>query len=66
MRCCRNCRFYDPVAHNQCREPQAERVADKEMANFCAYFEVTSGTKSPNSTRRDDALKKLNQLFKKK
>ena len=35
---CLNCRFYDPGAYNQCREPQAERVLDKERSNFCDYF----------------------------
>ena len=29
LHCCRNCRFHDPAAHNQCREPQAERQVDK-------------------------------------
>src|SRR5208282_979231 len=35
---CRNCGFYDPGYHNQCRETMAELVADKERANFCEYF----------------------------
>lgn len=35
---CRNCRFYDPQAYNACREPQAERVIDKDRSNFCDYF----------------------------
>ena len=38
LHCCRNCAFYDPAMHNQCREPQAERQVDKERANFCDYF----------------------------
>ncbi|MBF0610439.1 MAG: hypothetical protein G8345_01270 [Magnetococcales bacterium] len=35
---CSNCCFYDPGHYNDCREPQAERVVDKEKANFCDYF----------------------------
>jgi hypothetical protein len=35
---CRQCRFYDVAAYNACREPQAERVVDKERANFCDWF----------------------------
>jgi len=66
LRCCRNCRFYEPAAHNQCREPQAELVSDKEMANFCDYFEVATGRQAATDTRKDEALRKLNELFKKK
>ena len=40
LRCCRNCRHFDPKVHNQCREVVAEWVADKERANFCDYFEL--------------------------
>lgn len=36
---CRLCRFHDPGAPDGCREPVAERVRDKERANFCGYFE---------------------------
>jgi hypothetical protein len=66
LRCCRNCRFYDPQAHNQCREPQAEWVKDKEMANFCDYFEAATKTVSEKSARKEEALRKLDALFKKK
>jgi hypothetical protein len=46
---CQQCRFYDARAYNACREPQAERVLDKERGNFCDYFtpldaEAASGT----------------------
>ena len=36
---CSNCRFYDPSAHNECQETQAEWVRAKEKANYCDYFE---------------------------
>lgn len=65
LHCCLNCRFYDPLAHNKCREPQAEWVRDKEMANFCEFFEAATEAKLKESSRRDEALKKLNKLFKK-
>ena len=39
IHCCLNCRFYHPDAHHQCKEPVAEWVRDKEVANFCDYFE---------------------------
>jgi hypothetical protein len=38
LRTCRQCRFFEPAASDACREPQAERVADKGRANFCDYF----------------------------
>jgi len=37
---CNNCEFYEEGAYNQCRETQAERVLDKEKANFCDYFRL--------------------------
>ena len=38
LHCCRNCDFYAPGVANDCREPTAERVADKAQGNFCDYF----------------------------
>src|SRR6185503_17636991 len=35
---CRNCTFWEPRLANECREPGAERVADKEQGNFCDFF----------------------------
>jgi hypothetical protein len=37
---CRNCAFYAAGAYNDCREPCAERVVDKERANFCEFFQL--------------------------
>jgi hypothetical protein len=38
LHACKNCQFWDPGAHNQCREPQAAYVPDREGGNFCDYF----------------------------
>jgi len=65
LHCCRNCKFHDQNAHNQCLENQADWVKDKEMGNFCEYFEPASKVVQKDNTRKDDALKKLNDLFKK-
>lgn len=67
LHCCLNCTFYDPTAHQECHEPQAELVSDKEKGNFCDYFmfKESAGAKP----RHDDAKspkEKLDQLFKKK
>ena len=58
---CIQCKFYDPYAHNQCLEPSAEYVADKEAANFCEYFAPKDTP--PSTTKKkvdpDDLLRKL-------
>lgn len=46
LRSCVNCVFYSPGRHNDCREPQAEHVGDKESANFCDYFRFREGVAS--------------------
>ncbi|MDA3947734.1 MAG: hypothetical protein PF508_00780 [Spirochaeta sp.] len=48
VRCCRNCRFYQPGAHWDCRETIPEAVIDKERANFCDYFKLNAA--SPDAT----------------
>ncbi|MGC1679605.1 MAG: hypothetical protein WA740_18905 [Candidatus Binataceae bacterium] len=60
---CRNCGFFDPAYNNQCREPMADRVVDKERANFCEYF--TPG-KNRAAAKPASARKALDELFKKK
>ncbi|HEY8270620.1 MAG TPA: hypothetical protein VIG33_06995 [Pseudobdellovibrionaceae bacterium] len=40
---CRNCEFYDPKVYNECREPQADVVKEKERANFCDSFSPRKG-----------------------
>ncbi len=42
LHCGHNYPFIDPAAHNQGREPQADWVKEKEMANFCDYFEAVN------------------------
>ncbi len=67
LKCCRNCRFFDSSAHNQCREPQAEWTPDKEKANFCEFFEFreTGATAPGGSDARDRARSAFDDLFKK-
>ena len=67
LRCCKQCKFFDPHAYNECREVSAERIVDKERANFCDFFALR-GTKGTG--RRSDKVKEAKQaleaLFKKK
>jgi hypothetical protein len=63
---CLNCDFYDPTLNNQCREPQAERVVDKDRGNFCEFFFPRKATESKHLSPGTDARAKLEALFKKK
>jgi hypothetical protein len=63
LRCCKNCRFWDPGAHNQCRENLTEYVPDREKANFCASFEIRRG-KPGQGEDLNAAKAKLEALFK--
>jgi len=58
------CQFYDQKSYNECREPMADRVPDKEKANFCDYFKIgSSNTDAEN--KRQELLAKAQALFKK-
>ncbi len=62
LRCCRMCSFYDRHAYNECREPNAERVIDKDGANFCSYFVLENSIN--RSANKSDLLAAANALFK--
>lgn len=66
LHCCRNCRFYDPGVSNQCSEPQAEWVADKERGNFCEFFvfadRAAAGGRA--AAKEESARDRFNRLFK--
>jgi len=61
---CLNCIHYDQKAYNECREPMAERVVDKDRRNFCDYFKPGSNSKGAVQDAKEAALKKLDDLFK--
>ncbi len=65
LRCCLNCRFYQPSAYNECSEPAADRVVDKAQGNFCDFFEVSIEA-STSSSDAEQAKEQLATLFKKK
>lgn len=66
LKCCKNCSFYDPAAHNQCRDPAAEWVRDKELANFCEFFQFSERTNASRASTKEDPRGKFDSLFKKK
>ncbi len=65
LRACRNCEFYEIGAYNDCREPSAERVVDKNAANFCDCFRPAARAASAAGAGAGagDALSELEKLF---
>ena len=63
---CLNCEFYDPKAYNECREPQADRVVEKDRSNFCDYFQPGGKGPSKVDSAKEKAKADLDALFKKK
>ena len=62
---CLHCVHHDRSAYNECREPQAERVLDKERSNMCDYFTPYTGpARDPKGKGSTDYLKGLDDLFK--
>ena len=65
LRCCLNCGFYEPSAYNECSEPAADRVVDKQAANFCDLFRAgTSGGTGADPVPDTNAQADLARLFK--
>jgi hypothetical protein len=65
LHCCRNCLRHDPGAQNQCREPSAEWVSDRERANHCEYFAPSDRGGGEAATAASAAKTALEGLFKK-
>ncbi len=65
---CKQCTHFDTSAHNECRQPIPERIAKKDAANTCSFFEqrVTVERETGSaSSRPDDARAAFDRLFKK-
>lgn len=65
LRCCVNCRHYDPRLHNHCRETEAEHIEDATRRNFCEYFSYRRDPYVPAGSggREAAAREKLAGLF---
>ena len=63
VHCCKACKFYDANSYNECKEPVADRIVDKEKSNFCDYYKF-SGNHTANSNSKENTFNKLNDLFK--
>ena len=53
---------FDPAVNNQCREPQAEWIVEKERRNFCDYFSLTEKP-AVRKAGKDDLNDKWKKLF---
>ena len=65
LRVCLNCVSYAPSLAQQCRDRRAEPVQEKEVGNFCEYFEIARRAFTPpvisnsRETAARDQLRKL-------
>jgi predicted RNA-binding Zn-ribbon protein involved in translation (DUF1610 family) len=62
---CLNCSFYSETSHNKCLEPKAEFQRSRDKANFCDYFTFRESILSSTSKEKEDAKRRLEELFKK-
>lgn len=61
---CKNCEFYDIKSYNECREPSAEVVREKDRSNLCDFF--SANQRASSLTDEKARLKaKAEALFKK-
>ena len=64
LHCCKNCKMWDVKSYNECREPTADVVREKDRANYCDHFQPTDGSRNMNDEK--DKLKAAAEaLFKK-
>lgn len=67
LHACRQCAHHDAGAYNECREPQAERVADRQRANRCDWFvPAAGGGAAREADPRAGAQAALDALFRKR
>ncbi len=59
---CRMCMYFDTAAPQQCREPVADNVSDKQRANFCGYFQINPQAYAGPSDQAADS-QQLDALF---
>jgi len=62
LHCCLMCQFHDKSSYNECKEPIAQRILDKDKANFCDLFKLKSGKNT--IAVADDLFAQANSLFK--
>jgi hypothetical protein len=66
LHACLNCEFHAAGLANDCREPNAARVADKEQGNFCEWFRPGPPRAPATGGAAGAARASLDALFRKK
>jgi hypothetical protein len=65
LHCCLNCVHHYIGAYNDCREPQAERVIEKNRSNFCDFFVFRDAeTNGKGKVSGESKKLKIESLFK--
>ncbi len=59
---CKMCIHYDKSAYNECKEPMADRIVEKEKSNFCDYFKLGNNNLGES---QNDLFSAADALFKK-
>ena len=57
------CQFFDTAVAQQCREPVADLVSDKQRANFCGYFQINPHAFTAPSDQADESRRQLDAVF---
>ena len=61
---CKLCCFFDPHIADQCQEPIADYVKEKERANFCDYFKpVSDAYHAKENSKTGQSMSELNVIF---
>lgn len=64
---CVQCAHYDPKIYNECKETSADRILEKERANYCEFYLLKNNSSEASATnKKDDLLSAAEALFKKK
>jgi hypothetical protein len=64
VRVCKNCKFYSPGAHWDCRETISEPVREKDTVNFCEYFVLAkNGLGTTDTKNKIDNRAAFDKLF---
>ncbi len=65
---CVQCQHYDPKIYNECKETMADRILEKQKANYCEFFSaaVSNNLAQTVDQKKIDLLAQAEALFKKK
>lgn len=66
---CKQCMYFDPGSRFECMQPIKERLARKDAANQCEFYEIRvtreKETSTPAAVKPNDARQAFENLFKK-